>query len=74
MGFDFDVVRNKARPPLRSNSASNRNCTFMIGVVGIQQREIALESQRTPRLMLMRPEWRVCRALPLIGRRRAPHP
>jgi hypothetical protein len=39
MGFHFDVVRDEAWPPLRRNSAGNRNCTFVIGVVRIQQRE-----------------------------------
>ena len=39
MGFHFDVVRDEAGSPLRRNSAGNRNCTFVVGVVRIQQRE-----------------------------------
>src|SRR6266536_3788569 len=39
MGFHFYVVRDEAWPLLSGNLDSNGNCTFMIGVIRIQQRE-----------------------------------
>lgn len=39
MSFHFDVVGDEAWPLLRGNSAGNCHRAFMIGVVGIEQRE-----------------------------------